>query len=107
MPFNDGKFIIIFFLFTDHLKTVSLRPTCMYGEEDELYFPTIMRFADKWNGVIPRMAEGGKKQLSYVGEFYDHCGLLKFFIITDMQKLRGDVRPRVFWKVFYVKNSLK
>lgn len=40
----------------------------MYGECDERFFPTIMRFADRWNGKIPRIAEGGKKQLSYVGE---------------------------------------
>jgi hypothetical protein len=63
----------------------------MFGEEDEQFFPTIMRFADKWNGMIPRLAEGGKKQLSYVGEFYDHCGPLKiFFTITDMQKFEGN-----------------
>lgn len=58
-----------FNVFIDHLKTVSLRPTWMYGEEDERFFPTIMRFADRWNGQIPRIAEGGKKQMSYVGEF--------------------------------------
>lgn len=40
----------------------------MYGECDERFFPTIMRLADRWNGKIPRIAEGGKKQLSYVGE---------------------------------------
>jgi hypothetical protein len=40
----------------------------MYGECDELFFPTIMRFADRWNGKIPRIAEGGKKQLTYVGK---------------------------------------
>lgn len=47
----------------------------MYGEQDERFFPTIMRFADKWKGQIPRIAEGGKKQMSYVGElFCDGCG---------------------------------
>lgn len=56
-------------VFIDHLKTVSLRPTWMYGEADERFFPTIMRLADRWNGQIPRIAEGGKKQMSYVGEF--------------------------------------
>jgi hypothetical protein len=48
----------------------------MYGEEDERFFPTIMQFADKWNGQIPRIAENGKKQLTYVGEqfiFIDAC----------------------------------
>jgi hypothetical protein len=40
----------------------------MYGECDERFFPTIMRFADRWNGRIPRIAEGGKKQLTYVGK---------------------------------------
>ncbi|CRK96173.1 CLUMA_CG009602, isoform A [Clunio marinus] len=51
----------------DHLNTVALRPTLMYGECDERFFPTIMRLAVRWNGKIPRIAEGGKKQLSYVG----------------------------------------
>ena len=41
----------------------------MYGEEDSRFFPAIMRFADRWNGQIPRIAEGGKKQMSYVGKF--------------------------------------
>lgn len=56
----------------------------MYGEEDERFFPTIMRFADKWNGTIPRLAEAGKKQLSYVGEFYDHLWAIKnfFFLLS-------------------------
>lgn len=40
----------------------------MYGECDELFFPTIMRFADRWHGKVPRVAEGGRKQLTYVGE---------------------------------------
>lgn len=52
----------------DLLNTVALRPTLMYGECDERYFPTIMRLADRLNGTIPRIAEGGKKQLTYVGE---------------------------------------
>ncbi|KAL7048012.1 hypothetical protein ACKWTF_003177 [Chironomus riparius] len=51
----------------DHLKTVCLRPTCMYGEEDNHFFTKILKFADKWNGKIPRLAEGGKKQCTYVG----------------------------------------
>lgn len=86
MKSDDGKFIICLFIFypiklphslipfsavfIDHLKTVSLRPTWMYGEEDTRFFPAIMRFADKWNGQIPRIAEGGKKQMSYVGKFF-------------------------------------
>jgi hypothetical protein len=41
----------------------------MYGEEDHRFFPTIMRFADRWNRRIPRVAEGGKKQTTYVGEY--------------------------------------
>jgi hypothetical protein len=41
----------------------------MYGEGDERFFPTILKFADKWNGHIPRIAEGGKKQMTYVGEY--------------------------------------
>ncbi|CAO1308995.1 unnamed protein product [Diamesa hyperborea] len=51
----------------DHLKTVALRPTLMYGEEDLSFFPTIMKMADRWDGKIIRIAEGGKKQLTYVG----------------------------------------
>lgn len=88
-------------IFSDHLKTVSLRPTWMYGEEDERFFPTIMRFADKWNGMIPRMAEGGKKQLCYVGEFYDHCGLLKYFLLSlTCKNLRKWWNVRVIWKFY-------
>lgn len=60
-------FFIVFFI-SDHLNTVALRPTLMYGECDERFFPTIMRLAERWNGKIPRIAEGGKKQMSYVGE---------------------------------------
>lgn len=73
MKNDEEKFVIYatlcFFVFSDHLNTVALRPTLMYGEADERFFPTIMRLADRWNGKIPRIAEGGKKQLSYVGEF--------------------------------------
>ena len=40
----------------------------MYGECDERFFPAIMRLAERFSGKIPRIAEGGKKQLTYVGE---------------------------------------
>jgi len=40
----------------------------MYGEEDNHFFINILKFADKWNGKIPRLAEGGKKQCTYVGK---------------------------------------
>lgn len=60
-----------FYVLSDHLNAVALRPTLMYGECDERFFPTIMRLADRWNGKIPRIAEGGKKQLSYVGELLE------------------------------------
>lgn len=62
--------------FTDHLNTVSLRPTLMYGESDERFLPTIMKLADRWNGTIPRICEGGKKQTTYVGRW--PCQSLKF-----------------------------
>lgn len=62
---------------SDHLHTVGLRPTLMYGESDERFFPTIMRLADRWNGKIPRIAEGGKKQLTYVGEWQSSCDVFK------------------------------
>lgn len=39
----------------------------MYGESDERFLPTIMKLADRWNGKIPRICEGGKKQTTYVG----------------------------------------
>lgn len=42
----------------------------MYGEEDNHFFPNILKFADKWNGRIPRLAEGGKKQCTYVGKWF-------------------------------------
>lgn len=55
----------------------------MYGECDERFFPTIMRLADRWNGKIPRIAEGGKKQTTYVGKlqqlFVDHFVNFVFF----------------------------
>lgn len=52
----------------DHLNTVALRPTLMYGENDERgFFPAIMRLAHRLDGKIPRIAEGGKKQTTYVG----------------------------------------
>lgn len=50
------------------MKTVALRPTLMYGEEDLGFFPTVMKLADRWDGKLVRIAEGGKKQLTYVGE---------------------------------------
>lgn len=53
---------------SDHLKTVALRPTLLYGECDERFFPAIMRLSIRFKGKIPRIAEGGKKQLTYVGE---------------------------------------
>ena len=73
MKSDEEIFVIHFFLFnvfSDHLNAVALRPTLLYGEADERFFPTIMRLADRWNGKIPRIAEGGKKQLSYVGELH-------------------------------------
>lgn len=68
MKRNSSFYVFVLPLVSDHLSTVALRPTLMYGECDERFFPTIMRLADRWKGKIPRIAEGGKKQLSYVGE---------------------------------------
>lgn len=78
----------------------------MYGEEDEQFFPTIIRFADKWNGMIPRIAEGGKKQLSYVGEFYERLWAIKnifLLSLTCKKNLKGkwsNVRSRRVLKKF-------
>lgn len=73
----------------DHLNTVALRPTLMYGECDERFFPTIMRLADRWKGKIPRIAEGGKKQLSYVGNVAWAHLCTKNKLMTDPKKVSG------------------
>lgn len=81
MKSDDKRFVIYDFVFcfirlllviSGHLNTVALRPTLFYGECDERFFPAIMRLADRWKGKIPRIAEGGKKQVTYVGEFAVH-----------------------------------
>ncbi|XP_055687921.1 3 beta-hydroxysteroid dehydrogenase/Delta 5--_4-isomerase type 2 [Lutzomyia longipalpis] len=52
----------------DVLRTLSLRPTLMYGECDERFFPLLMRIGARFGGQIPRIAGvGGKQQLTYVG----------------------------------------
>jgi hypothetical protein len=51
----------------DHLKTVALRPTLVYGEQDLRFFPALMKLGDKLR-FIPRIADYGLKQTSYVGE---------------------------------------
>lgn len=51
-----------------NLKTVVLRPTVMYGEEDHRYFPTLIKIGERFNGDIPKIAGvGGKPQISYAG----------------------------------------
>ncbi|XP_059613602.1 3 beta-hydroxysteroid dehydrogenase/Delta 5--_4-isomerase type 4 [Phlebotomus argentipes] len=50
------------------LRTVALRPTILYGECDERFFPLLMRIGVRFGGQIPRIAGvGGKQQLTYVG----------------------------------------
>ncbi|XP_075217878.1 3 beta-hydroxysteroid dehydrogenase/Delta 5--_4-isomerase type 1 [Lycorma delicatula] len=50
------------------LRTVALRPTLMYGEEDFRMMPFIMKVANNFEGSIFRLAGlGGKHQLTYAG----------------------------------------
>uniref|UniRef100_A0A1B0CYW6 3-beta hydroxysteroid dehydrogenase/isomerase domain-containing protein n=1 Tax=Phlebotomus papatasi TaxID=29031 RepID=A0A1B0CYW6_PHLPP len=50
------------------LRTVALRPTVMYGECDERFFPLLMKIGARFGRQIPRIAgSGGKQQLTYVG----------------------------------------
>ncbi|KAG5677099.1 hypothetical protein PVAND_006882 [Polypedilum vanderplanki] len=81
-----------------HLKTVSLRPTLMYGEEDQRFFPTIMRFADRWNGRIPRIAETGKKQITYVGN-------VAWAHLCAMEKLKNEPKNIVGIPIFITDDS--
>lgn len=58
MYFSGGK-----------LRTVSLRPTLLYGEEDYRFIPSIMKLADQYEGYIIQLAGlGGKQQLTYAGK---------------------------------------
>lgn len=55
--------------FSDELLTVALRPTMMYGEQDHLFMPTIMKVAHNFNQQIPKFfGPGGKHQITYVGK---------------------------------------
>ncbi|XP_046679723.1 3 beta-hydroxysteroid dehydrogenase type 7 [Homalodisca vitripennis] len=52
----------------EKLRTVALRPTLLYGEEDRGFIPLIMRVADYCEGNFPRVSgPGGKHQLCYAG----------------------------------------
>lgn len=54
--------------FADRLRTLSLRPTVLYGEGDERFFPTLLKVGHKFGGIIPKICGvGGKQQLTYVG----------------------------------------
>jgi 3beta-hydroxy-delta5-steroid dehydrogenase / steroid delta-isomerase len=73
---------------TDRLKTVALRPTLMYGEEDVRFFPALMKLGDKL-GCIPRIADDGMRQTVYVGNAaYAHI-LAKNVLKTDSKKIEG------------------
>ncbi|XP_054275937.1 3 beta-hydroxysteroid dehydrogenase type 7 [Macrosteles quadrilineatus] len=50
------------------LRTVALRPTPLYGEEDRGLLPRLMSVADQLEGTFPRISgPGGKHQLTYAG----------------------------------------
>lgn len=54
--------------FAGSLRTLSLRPTVLYGEGDERFVPTLLKVGHKFNGIIPKLCGvGGKQQISYVG----------------------------------------
>ncbi|XP_073984094.1 3 beta-hydroxysteroid dehydrogenase/Delta 5--_4-isomerase type 3 isoform X2 [Rhodnius prolixus] len=50
------------------LRTIALRPTFMYGEEDTTLIPTIIKFSIKLNNKICRFGgSGGRHQFVYAG----------------------------------------
>lgn len=54
------------------LATVALRPTVMYGEEDQRFVPGVMRLAHCFDQRIPMVAgAGGKQQLTYAGKWVE------------------------------------
>ncbi|XP_066995623.2 3 beta-hydroxysteroid dehydrogenase/Delta 5--_4-isomerase type 1 isoform X2 [Anabrus simplex] len=53
---------------TGHLRTVALRPTLLYGEQDPRLIPALIRFAEANAGRLIKFAgAGGKQQVTYVG----------------------------------------
>ncbi|XP_077291622.1 3 beta-hydroxysteroid dehydrogenase/Delta 5--_4-isomerase type 2 [Arctopsyche grandis] len=50
------------------LKTVALRPSFIYGEEDPRFMTSIINVAQKMGGRVPKLAgAGGKQQVVYAG----------------------------------------
>lgn len=53
------------------LKTVALRPSFIYGEEDPRFMTSIINVAQKMGGRVPKLAgAGGKQQVVYAGLYY-------------------------------------
>ncbi|XP_063975948.1 3 beta-hydroxysteroid dehydrogenase/Delta 5--_4-isomerase type 1 [Diachasmimorpha longicaudata] len=53
---------------TDKLKTVSIRPTLLYGEGDTKFISRILKYGKLCGNSLPRLAgKGGKQQMTYVG----------------------------------------
>lgn len=67
---NKIKCLIIYtYLLGDILRTVSLRPTLLFGEEDRGFIPMLMKIADFFECSFPRISgPGGKHQLCYAGK---------------------------------------
>ncbi|XP_015114386.1 3 beta-hydroxysteroid dehydrogenase/Delta 5--_4-isomerase type 1 [Diachasma alloeum] len=53
---------------TEKLKTVSIRPTLLYGEGDTKFISRVLKYGKSRGNILPRLAgKGGKQQMTYVG----------------------------------------
>lgn len=70
LQFNFIWSVCTLYIYIDagELITVSIRPTVLYGEEDQHFFPTLAKVTKKTGGIIPKiLGAGGKHQMTYVG----------------------------------------
>lgn len=66
----------------DKLRTISIRPTLIYGEEDSGFICTLMNLADSYEGQLIQVAgSGGKHQVCYAGKTSLYIKLHKLFPI--------------------------
>ncbi|XP_011299580.1 3 beta-hydroxysteroid dehydrogenase/Delta 5--_4-isomerase type 1 [Fopius arisanus] len=53
---------------TEKLKTVSIRPTILYGDGDTTFISRILKYGKSRGNILPRIGgKGGKQQMTYVG----------------------------------------